>query len=52
MSFLSIKQNWTTRREEMCIGEGEGWSVAAFDVFQFVGSREAQTELKFLLPEM
>lgn len=36
----------------MCIGEGDGQSVAAFDGFQFVGSREAQTELKFMLPEM
>jgi hypothetical protein len=52
VSFLSIKQNGTTRREEMCIGEGEGWSVAAFDGFQLVDSRVAQTELKFLLPEM
>jgi len=30
----------------MCLGEGESWSVAAFDGFQFVGSREAQTDLQ------
>jgi len=52
VSFRHIKQNGTTGREEMCLGEGEGWSVAAFDGFQFVGSQEAQTELKCLLPEM
>jgi len=52
VSFRYIKQNGTTKREELCLGEGEGWSVAAFDGYQSVESREAQTELKFLLPGM
>jgi hypothetical protein len=41
VSFRYIKQNGMARSEEICLGEGEGWSVAAFDGFQFVESRES-----------
>jgi hypothetical protein len=48
VSFRYIKQKGMTLSEGICLGEGEGWSVAAFDGFEFVGRRQAETKLKFL----